>query len=285
MNSQYCRNLQEAYLDVYGEDYKSWDFGPKQKAQAKFTELAQKKAEGNSVPGTATRANAIASVARDMRTTLDKNSAATGTNPVKQGLQPATQRHTAAALRGAGGGMTASKVYDVKPLKPASRPTRGGSSSSAGAGSVSSISGGSSYDVGGQTPSRGFGLSGIKLANSYEPDLYDVILEYLLDEGYADTVENAESIMVNMSEDWRESIAENVTSGKSRVRNVQPKPTGPISNSERQSRIDADNNRIKKAGDEAHATAISKGLGFSDAQARRTAAELRLKREIAKSYR
>ena len=206
MNSQDYQNLQEAYIGVYDEDYKSWDFGPKQKAQAKFTELAQKKAEGNSVPGTATRANAIASVARDMRTTLDKNSAATGTNPVKQGLQPATQRHTAAALRGAGGGMTASKVYDVKPLKPASRSTRGGSSSSAGAGSVSSISGGSSYDVGGQTPSRGFGLSGIKLANSYEPDLYDVILEYLLDEGYADTQESALAIMANMSEEWRESI-------------------------------------------------------------------------------
>ena len=120
-------------------------------------------------------------------------------------------------------------------------------------------------------------------------DLYDVILEYLLDEGYADTQEAALAIMGNMSEDWRESIAENVTSGKSRVRNVQPKPTGPISNSERQSiiqsRIDAENIRIKKAGDEAHATATSKGLGFSDAQARRAAAELRSKREIAKSYR
>jgi len=39
-----------------------------------------------------------------------------------------------------------------------------------------------------------------------EVDLYDVILSYLLDEGYAETVENAEAIMVNMSEDWRESI-------------------------------------------------------------------------------
>ena len=120
-------------------------------------------------------------------------------------------------------------------------------------------------------------------------DLYDIILSHLLDEGYADTQEAALAIMGNMSEDWRESIAENVTSGKSRVRNVQPKPTGPISNSERQSiiqsRIDAENIRIKKAGDEAHATATSKGLGFSDAQARRAAAELRLKREIAKSYR
>ena len=39
-------------------------------------------------------------------------------------------------------------------------------------------------------------------------DLYDVILSHLLDEGYADTIESAEGIMVNMSEDWRESIME-----------------------------------------------------------------------------
>jgi hypothetical protein len=39
-------------------------------------------------------------------------------------------------------------------------------------------------------------------------DLYDLILSHLLDEGYAETVEAAESIMVNMSEDWRESICE-----------------------------------------------------------------------------
>jgi len=37
-------------------------------------------------------------------------------------------------------------------------------------------------------------------------DLYDIILSHLLDEGYAETPEAAEAIMVNMSEDWRESI-------------------------------------------------------------------------------
>jgi hypothetical protein len=37
-------------------------------------------------------------------------------------------------------------------------------------------------------------------------DLYDVILSHLIDEGYAETVESAEAIMVNMSEDWRDSI-------------------------------------------------------------------------------
>jgi hypothetical protein len=41
-------------------------------------------------------------------------------------------------------------------------------------------------------------------------DLYDIILSHLLDEGYADTEQAAEAIMVNMSEDWRESIIEAV---------------------------------------------------------------------------
>lgn len=41
-----------------------------------------------------------------------------------------------------------------------------------------------------------------------EYDLYDLILSHLISEGYADTQEAAESIMVNMSEDWRESIVE-----------------------------------------------------------------------------
>ena len=37
-------------------------------------------------------------------------------------------------------------------------------------------------------------------------DIYDIILSHLLDERYAETPEAAEAIMVNMSEDWRESI-------------------------------------------------------------------------------
>ena len=48
-----------------------------------------------------------------------------------------------------------------------------------------------------------------KIASASESfDLYDIILSHLLDEGYADTQEQAEVIMVNMSEDWRESIVE-----------------------------------------------------------------------------
>ena len=48
-----------------------------------------------------------------------------------------------------------------------------------------------------------------------EVDLYDTILSHLIDEGYADTIESAERIMVNMSEDWRDSIVEaRVDAGK-----------------------------------------------------------------------
>ena len=37
-------------------------------------------------------------------------------------------------------------------------------------------------------------------------DYYEIILSHLLDEGYAETPEAAKAIMVNMSEEWRQSI-------------------------------------------------------------------------------
>jgi len=48
--------------------------------------------------------------------------------------------------------------------------------------------------------------TGIKLTDGYEYDIYDIILSHLLDEGYAETQEAAKAIMVNMSEEWRQSI-------------------------------------------------------------------------------
>jgi hypothetical protein len=46
----------------------------------------------------------------------------------------------------------------------------------------------------------------IRKKTNEEVDIYDIILSHLLDEGYADTYEAAEAIMVNMSEDWRDAI-------------------------------------------------------------------------------
>ena len=174
MDIQDFHNLQEAYLEVVenqqlDEGYKPWDFGPRDKAKAKYDTLVQKKVAGGSAPGTATRANKIASVGKEMRRTLDADSAATGTDPKKQGLQPSTQRHTRAAMRGADGGTTARTMFKKE-----------------------------------------------------EIDLYDIILSHLLDEGYAETLEAAEAIMVNMSEDWREGIVE-ANAGPSTPVKIDPK--------------------------------------------------------------
>ena len=46
------------------------------------------------------------------------------------------------------------------------------------------------------------------LKQDYEPDAFDIILEYLVAEGYADTNKAAISIMTNMSEEWRRDIVE-----------------------------------------------------------------------------
>ena len=46
------------------------------------------------------------------------------------------------------------------------------------------------------------------LKQDYEPDAFDIIIEHLVAEGYADTNDNALVIMANMSEEWRQTILE-----------------------------------------------------------------------------
>ena len=46
----------------------------------------------------------------------------------------------------------------------------------------------------------------VKKNGKWVKEAYDIVLEHLLEEGYASSVKNAEAIMVNMSEQWIESI-------------------------------------------------------------------------------
>ena len=55
--------------------------------------------------------------------------------------------------------------------------------------------------------------TGTEIPRVEQLDLYDIILSHLIDEGYAETPEAAERIMVNMSEEWKETILE-ITGGK-----------------------------------------------------------------------
>ena len=45
-------------------------------------------------------------------------------------------------------------------------------------------------------------------AKMEEVSVYDIVLSHLIDEGYANNVESAEGIMINMSEEWLNAIKE-----------------------------------------------------------------------------
>jgi hypothetical protein len=54
-----------------------------------------------------------------------------------------------------------------------------------------------------------------------EVDVYDLVLDHLLDEGYCDDAESAEVIMANMSEEWLEEILDEANRGE-RHYNLSP---------------------------------------------------------------
>jgi hypothetical protein len=83
-------------------------------------------------------------------------------------------------------------------------------------------------------------LSKMTKTQREQVDLYDIILSHLLDEGYAETPEAAEAIMVNMSEDWRESIVEEVLDEKT----ASPAPRYNIRRG-----LDAKSRRLRRSSD------------------------------------
>lgn len=119
-------------------------------------------------------------------------------------------------------------------------------------------------------------------------DLFDVVKGYLLGEGYADTEEAALVIMANMSEEWRDSIVENVSSGSARRARFGVKQRVSsaeiISNTQKQDKIAqhfADHAAKKKsAGDEAHAAATKAGKSPSDAETARQRAHRAYEKQL-----
>ena len=60
----------------------------------------------------------------------------------------------------------------------------------------------------GVNPDAGPDANNIRRFRKEDLDVYNLLLDYLLDEGYAETPEAAESIMVNMGEEWISTILE-----------------------------------------------------------------------------
>jgi hypothetical protein len=188
MNSQDFRNLQEAYLDVY-----ELDEGAAENVANRAQKLANQKGQ------TPERKK----IYQDLANKARERDEAQNPNP----------------MRSVG---SSRFEYNQKHGRPLITPEVSQSRSSQGT-------------LGGVTYQRGPNrlpksqrkydrqvLSGVRAASEQEKqrarermgikeDIYDIILSHLLDEGYAETPEQAEVIMVNMSEDWRESIYEELT--------------------------------------------------------------------------
>ena len=204
MNAQELRNLQEAYMEVYDLDEKSvsWDTGKTASGVSPRDAAARRQAQlqSSSNPADKVRASQVGAVRSNMRAAIQQTGT-TSPNQLRSAGPIASQRFKNAAIRQRGGSPASVPIKTVPGLKDANRPkVRGAGSIAQG---VGSSSGTSRYQVGG---GQGYGASNIKLADQYSYDLYDTILSHLLDEGYAETPEAAEAIMVNMSEEWRESI-------------------------------------------------------------------------------
>ena len=168
MNSQELRALQEAYMEVYNEGYKSF---PHEKVKAKSKKLKTDRESLGKKPLTGKSDSEISDTLNKMEKSRNRET--------RLGLQSNTAH---------------SFVSKQKEKSNRNRPESEKRSKTV-------------------EPQKSFGnrlmrSDGQGIKDSYEYDLYDIILSHLLDEGYADTEQAAQVIMVNMSEDWRESIVE-----------------------------------------------------------------------------
>ncbi len=180
MNSQEYRNLQEAYLNVYQEiDEAEGSYGQTPKATAAYIALATRRGGKKSTKSKALQ-HAIRSSARQSINTPSHRSNMTPSDRTYlrgQGENRGGDREDIDFDGGDGGGIDFD-AHDTGPSGP-----------------------------GGMPKGKKLKRQRIRgISASYEPDLFDVILEYLITEGYADTEDSAFAIMANMSEDWKNSI-------------------------------------------------------------------------------
>ena len=192
MDSKDIRNLQEAYLDVYDNIM--------EKEDSEYEKASDAALDSRYGYGRATGDK------RSFGRAANRSSAAAALRALRRGERSGsgTSREAGSAAVHQGWAKTAQTSTDQTPAKKERRAVLANTPYS-NLPDDEKEKDRVSFDAVRATYNRNRNINA-----SYEPDLYDTILEYLINEGYADTVENAESIMVNMSEDWRESIVEEV---------------------------------------------------------------------------
>ena len=173
MDAQELRNLQEAYMEVVEKqqlDEAEGSYGQTPKADAAYTKLATAKGKSNKTKSLALK-HAVRSAADSY------NSDKPYSHRSKMTQSDRDYHRGQSENRGGDREGIAYHRFDTGASGPGGKPK------------------GKKLER-----QRKTGVS----AESY--DIYDIILSHLLDEGYAETPEAAEAIMVNMSEDWRDSI-------------------------------------------------------------------------------
>ena len=188
MNSQELRNLQEAYIDVYDNIMEKED-SPYEKASdaALDARYGYGRASGDK---------------RSFGRAANRSSAAAALRAIRRGERSGsgTSREAGADAVHQGWATTAKTSADQTPEKKERRAKLANTSYS-NLPDDEKEKDRVSFDAVRATYNR-------NKTQKEEFDIYDVILSHLIDEGYADTFESAEAIMVNMSEEWRESICE-----------------------------------------------------------------------------
>jgi hypothetical protein len=178
MNSQDYRNLQEAYLNVYQEIDEAFKPLPTEKLDNKIKKLAV-----SSDSDSGTRQGNIGRV----RSNIGKSQKTKSFGSTESAKRKSAKHHAKSYLR--------QHPYSTQDTKD--KPD------------LYTRSVGYYIDRGEDAKKKH-----IQRMNKEQVDLYDIILSYLLDEGYAETQEAAEVMMVNMSEEWREEILDEKVLGQ-----------------------------------------------------------------------
>ena len=188
MNSKDYRNIREAYLDVYGNIM--------EKEDSEYEKASDAALDSRYGYGRATGDK------RSFGRAANRSSAAAALRALRRGERSGsgTSREAGSDAVHQGWAKTAKTSTDQTPAKKERRAVLANTPYS-NLPDDEKEKDRVSFDAVRATYNRNKNINA-----SYEPDLFDVILEYLITEGYADTQEAALAIMGNMSEDWRESI-------------------------------------------------------------------------------
>jgi len=230
MNSQDFRNLQEAYLNVYQElDEAVYGGEPKKVEEPKDTRLVVTNADkkGNTP--------AYQNFKKGDKRYRAADHMDEATAMAKRGLdEPAIRNKIASTTRGGASADRATALADRQTYgdnkkkegrEKLARKQRGDfrntTSSSPGLRGYAYKSNDPKVkvkqDARGAQRGRAALTPNERKQLNMEFDFYDLVLSHLLDEGYADTNENALVIMANMSEDWRENILTEVSQDEFRA--------------------------------------------------------------------